>query len=254
MATLQWTREGARAIHERTALQLGDRCAFAPRKPVAQGHQPKRHKAEIAVLDTTPAPGTNGSGHTGILVYWNGLSHLSKSPDRNSLDCRSSPRLDNQKRCRKTMADIIHRIGIKAPVGRVIEAVSTVAGVAGWWTRDTTGTSGPGGSMTARFSDPAGKEIGRAVFDVTKVDPNTAVHWRFTDGPPEWIGTDVTFDLSRQSEYTILVFGHRNWREAIEFTAHCSMKWATFLLSLRALVETGKGLPSPHDIKIDNWN
>jgi hypothetical protein len=32
------------------------------------------------------------------------------------------------------------------------------------------------------------------------------------------------------------------------------MKWATFLLSLRDYVETGKGKPSPHDLKIDNWN
>jgi hypothetical protein len=32
------------------------------------------------------------------------------------------------------------------------------------------------------------------------------------------------------------------------------MKWATFLLSLRALLETGKGKPSPDDLKIDNWN
>jgi hypothetical protein len=29
------------------------------------------------------------------------------------------------------MVDIIHRIGIKAPVAKVVEAVSTVAGVAG---------------------------------------------------------------------------------------------------------------------------
>jgi len=36
--------------------------------------------------------------------------------------------------------------------------------------------------------------------------------------------------------------------------AHCSMKWATFLLSLREFVETGTGKPSPRDIKIDNWN
>jgi uncharacterized protein YndB with AHSA1/START domain len=152
------------------------------------------------------------------------------------------------------MVDIIHRIGIKAPVARVVEAVSTVAGVAGWWTKDTTGTSGQGGSMTVRFTDPAGKEIGNMDFDVTKVDQDKMVHWRFTGGPPEWVGTDVTFDMSRQGEYTIVVFGHRNWREAVEFTAHCSMKWATFLLSLRALVETGRGKPSPDDLKIDNWN
>ncbi len=152
------------------------------------------------------------------------------------------------------MVDIIHRIGIKAPVTTVIDAVSTVAGVAGWWTRDTSGSSGPGGSMTVRFTDPTGKEIGAMDFGVTTVDPTSAVHWRFTDGPPEWMGTTVTFDVSLQGEYTILVFGHRNWREAAEFTAHCSMKWATFLLSLRAYAETGRGMPAPEDVKIDNWN
>ena len=157
-------------------------------------------------------------------------------------------------KARTGMVDIIHRIGIKAPVAKVIEAVSTVAGVAGWWTKDTTGTSGAGGSMTARFTDPAGKEIGKMSFDVTRVEPNASVRWRLTEGPEEWIGTDVTFDLSQQDEYTILLFGHRNWREAVEFTAHCSMKWATFLLSLRALAETGTGRPSPDDLKIDNWN
>jgi uncharacterized protein YndB with AHSA1/START domain len=165
-----------------------------------------------------------------------------------------STRRENEKGPEETMVDIIHRIGIRAPVAKVVEAVSTVAGVAGWWAKDTTGTSGPGGSMTARFTDPAGKEIGRMDFDVTKVDPDTTVHWRFTDGPKEWIGTDATFDVYRQGEHTILVFGHRNWREPVEFMAHCSMKWATFLWSLRALAETGRGKPSPDDRKIDNWN
>jgi uncharacterized protein YndB with AHSA1/START domain len=152
------------------------------------------------------------------------------------------------------MVDIIHRIGIKAPLASVVQAVSSVEGVAGWWARDTRGTSGAGGTIVARFTDPAGQEIGKMSFDVTRVQPDASVHWRFTDGPPEWVGTDVTFDLSRQGEYTIVVFGHRHWREAVEFTAHCSMKWATFLLSLRAYLETGKGLPSPDDAKIDNWN
>ena len=35
---------------------------------------------------------------------------------------------------------------------------------------------------------------------------------------------------------------------------HCSTKWAIFLMSLKALVETGKGAPNPDDVKIDNWN
>jgi len=34
--------------------------------------------------------------------------------------------------------------------------------------------------------------------------------------------------------------------------AHFSTKWATFLLSLRDLVETGKGSPAPDDLQVGN--
>jgi uncharacterized protein YndB with AHSA1/START domain len=149
------------------------------------------------------------------------------------------------------MVDIIHRIGIKAPLSQVYAAVATREGVAGWWTRETTEADG---TLSARFRTPAGEEVGRMEFEVLAQDPNREVRWRFTDGPAEWIGTDVTFQLSEADGQTIVVFGHRNWREPVEFMAHCSMKWATFLLSLRELVETGRGKPSPDDLKIDNWN
>ena len=151
------------------------------------------------------------------------------------------------------MVDIIHRIGIKAPLAKVYDAVSTVAGVAGWWTRETSGSGGLGGKLEVRFHQD-GKEIGRMEFELTKLESNREVRWRFLQGPDEWVGTDVTFQLAQDGDMTVLLFGHRNWREAVEFTAHCSMKWATFLLSLRELVETGTGRPSPDDLKIDNWN
>ena len=152
------------------------------------------------------------------------------------------------------MIDIIHRVGIKAPIAKVYAAVSTIEGVAGWWTRETTGVSKPGGNIDVRFLTPDGKEIGGMGMEVLALDPNKEVRWRVRSGPEEWVGTDVVFELTQAGEHTIVLFGHRNWREAVEFTAHCSMKWATFMLSLRDLVETGQGKPSPHDVKIDNWN
>ena len=91
-------------------------------------------------------------------------------------------------------------------------------------------------------------------MEVVALEPNKKVHWRFKAGPDEWVGTDVTFNLAQEGDRTIVLFGHRNWREAVEFTAHSSMKWATFMLSLRDLVEKGKGKPAPDDLKIDNWN
>ncbi|HTV23313.1 MAG TPA: SRPBCC domain-containing protein [Polyangiaceae bacterium] len=152
------------------------------------------------------------------------------------------------------MVDIIHRITVKAPVAKVFAALSTAQGVAGWWTRETSGESRPGGNLHVTFRSPSGEALGQMTFELTKLVPNESVHWRFTSGPEEWLGTDVTFNLSRVGDDTLILFGHRNWREAVEFTAHCSMKWATFLLSLRSYAETGAGQPAPDDLKIDDWN
>ncbi|MDD2540894.1 MAG: SRPBCC domain-containing protein [Desulfuromonadaceae bacterium] len=152
------------------------------------------------------------------------------------------------------MVDIIHRIGIKAPVAQVYNALTSLEGLAHWWTEEVKGETQVGGQIEFSFRTKAGELLGRVVMEVQELNDNKNVRWRCTEGPDEWVGTDITFQLSKQDNQTIVIFGHRNWREAVEGTAHCSMKWATFLLSLREYVETGTGKPSPYDLKIDNWN
>ncbi len=152
------------------------------------------------------------------------------------------------------MADILHRIGIKAPVDQVYKALTTLDGLARWWTEEVSGDTRVGGKIDFRFRTKSGELLGGMTMNVQELDENKTVGWRCVEGPAEWVGTDITFQLSEQDGQTILLFGHRNWREATESTYHCSMKWATFLLSLREYLETGRGRPSPHDLKIDNWN
>lgn len=152
------------------------------------------------------------------------------------------------------MVNIIHRIGIKAPLTKVYKALSTIEGLAHWWTEETTGDEQLGGKIEFIFRADSGDIKGKMVMEITELNTNKNVRWRCIDGPPEWIGTDLTFDFSEQDGQIIIIFGHRNWKEEIEFMAHCSMKWAVFLLSLQDYLETGKGKPSPHDLKIDNWN
>lgn len=153
-----------------------------------------------------------------------------------------------------TMTDIVHRMGFKAPLAKVYQALSTIEGLSGWWTRETSGASNIGELIHFRFVSPQGTELGKMEMEVTALNRDEHVAWLVKAGPADWLGTTITFDLSVQDGITILQFAHRNWAEATEFTAHCSTKWAIFLLSLRELVETGRGRPSPDDIKIDNWN
>lgn len=152
------------------------------------------------------------------------------------------------------MANIIHRVGIKAPAQKVYQALSTLEGVGGWWSQEVSGASEEGKDIKFVFRSPEGEIKGSFLMKVTKHSPNQFVEWRCVEGPAEWIGTNISFKLAQEGEYTIVLFAHRNWKEEIEFMAHCSMKWAIFLLSLRDLVEKGKGQPSPMDVKIDNWN
>lgn len=42
--------------------------------------------------------------------------------------------------------------------------------------------------------------------------------------------------------------------DAAHSAAHSATQWATFPLSLRDLVETGKGTPAPDDLQIGNWH
>lgn len=148
------------------------------------------------------------------------------------------------------MADILHRIGIKSSsVDDVYQALTTPAGLAGWWTVDTRGEGDRvGGTLEFRFGN------GGFDMEVTELYPPTTVRWRVVDGPEEWVGTHINWELQKEGEYIIILFKHEGWKEPVAFMHHCSTKWAIFLMSLKALVETGKGAPSPNDVKIDNWN
>ena len=152
------------------------------------------------------------------------------------------------------MTDIVHRIGIKAPAADVYAALSTIKGLAGWWTQETTGDAKVGGVLSFVFHIESGELLGGFDMDVIEMSPSDKVRWRVKDGPAEWIGTHIEFSLARRDDWTVVMFSHRGWREEVEFTAHCSTKWATFLLSLRDLIETGKGRPAPSDLRIGNWH
>lgn len=152
------------------------------------------------------------------------------------------------------MVDIVHRIGIKSQVSQVFNAIATIDGLAHWWTEEVHGAESIGSSIEFIFRSVNGEVKGKMVMVVDECQAPHLVRWSCINGPAEWIGTTITFELSQQGEQTIILFGHRNWREANEMTSHCSMKWAVFLLSLREYLETGKGKPSPNDLKIDNWN
>jgi uncharacterized protein YndB with AHSA1/START domain len=153
------------------------------------------------------------------------------------------------------MPDILHRVGAVAPIETVYQALATPDGVSAWWTTQTTGSDEVGGSITTTFTDPDnGEVLGGFTLSNEELVPPERVAWRVVDGPDEWVQTLISFDLKQDGDFTIVNFTHHDWREPVEFMAHCSTKWATFLMSLKSYVETGAGRPAPADVQISNWH
>lgn len=147
------------------------------------------------------------------------------------------------------MPDILHRVGLKgASTDDAYRALATIEGLSAWWTNDTQGKCEPGGTLSFRFGSNGGFDM-----KVTELDPGKRVCWQVVDGPAEWIGTTIAFDLRREGDFAIVLFRHEGWKEPVEFMHHCTTKWGTFLMSLKSFVETGTGAPYPNDVLIDDW-
>jgi len=151
------------------------------------------------------------------------------------------------------MTDILHRVGIKSSLDAAYKALATREGVAGWWSQNSQGESKPGGALKFTFIAD-GREVGTIDVKVVELRAAERVVWQVVDGPTEWIDTKISFDLKQEGDWVIVLFKHAGWKEPNEFMHHCSTKWATFLMSLKSLVETGTGAASPNDVQIGDWH
>ena len=114
------------------------------------------------------------------------------------------------------MVDILHRIGVTSSPDAVYAALTTVDGLAGWWTQDTEGDGETGGLLKFRF------DVGGFDMKVLEARPAELVLWEVAEGPAEWVGTRVGFELKQKDGFTIVLFRHEGWREPVEFMYHCT--------------------------------
>lgn len=145
------------------------------------------------------------------------------------------------------MPDILHKVATRSSPDDTYRALATQAGLAGWWTADTKGTFDVGGVIKFQFGDRGFIEM-----TVLELEPGKRVLWQVSGGPGEWIGTTVSFDLAPEDDWTVVRFKHQGWKEPSDFMHSCSTKWATFLMSLKSLLETGRGAAYPNDVHIAN--
>jgi uncharacterized protein YndB with AHSA1/START domain len=137
------------------------------------------------------------------------------------------------------MPDIKHLFTIKAQADTVYAALSRIEGFKAWWTTEVSGEEKQGGILRFGFE----KEYFNKM-KVISLKKEVRVAWQCSDGPPEWIGTRLSFDLSADKDKnTIVSFSHDGWKEASDFYANCNYQWGHFMRSLKLYCETGKGTP-----------
>jgi hypothetical protein len=141
--------------------------------------------------------------------------------------------------------EIRHRVGIYAPMHEVLSAVCTPDGISTWWSRDVRGIADD--QFAIHFGPPEPAAVLRVKCDAQQCT------WTTLQGPPEWVGTTISFALRREGDETVVVFTHAGWREPVEFMHHCSTRWGQFLLSLKSTLEGGPSMRWPDDAAVSSW-
>jgi uncharacterized protein YndB with AHSA1/START domain len=135
--------------------------------------------------------------------------------------------------------DYARAVDFDAPPEAVFEALTTTAGVSGWW-MPTTGSGAEGGELQLDFPP------GPGVMRVEVAEPARRVVWEVLtcDFLPDWVGTRIHFALRPgETGGTVLDFRHEGLTPQLECFDQCRQGWDFYLPSLHDLVDAGAGRP-----------
>ncbi|MCU1418096.1 MAG: hypothetical protein JWP32_2270 [Schumannella sp.] len=122
------------------------------------------------------------------------------------------------------------------------EAFAAINDVRGWWTGNIEGDTRALGDVFTYRHLPEHRSVQR----ITESMPGKRVVWHiddaeltFVDDRDEWIGTDVTFDISERDGRTEVRFSHLGLTPGVECYEACSNAWGFYVNGgLRKLIET----------------
>lgn len=140
-----------------------------------------------------------------------------------------------------SLKSISHETPIEAQPTEIYAALTEPRLLAKWWIPDTRGESEVGKSLEFWIGDFCQR------MEILELDPNRRVRWRPADqGSADWARTEIEFDIRRENEKCWVRFRHGGLRSDVEKLPYYSTSWAVFLLSLKDLMEAGKGFPFPN--------
>ncbi len=146
--------------------------------------------------------------------------------------------------------DFTTTVVVDATPQRVFEAVNNVRG---WWSENIDGkTDHVNSEFLYHYQD-----VHRSHMKITEYIPDKKIVWhvldnyfKFNKDKSEWKDTRVVFEISQQDGKTELKFTHQGLVPQCECFDICRDAWIHYLHgSLKDLITTGKGKPTPMDIE-----
>jgi uncharacterized protein YndB with AHSA1/START domain len=130
------------------------------------------------------------------------------------------------------------------------QVFKAITNVRGWWSEQI---DGPTDKLNAEFNYHY-KDVHRCKIKVIEFVPGKNVTWLvlenrfdFTKDKTEWTGTRISFDIVEKNGKTCLGFTHFGLVPTYQCYKICSDAWDNYInVSLKSLIETGKGNPNPY--------
>ena len=136
---------------------------------------------------------------------------------------------------------------------KVFDAITNVRG---WWSEEIDGSME---KLNDEFAYHY-KDVHQARMKLIEIIPNKKVvwlvmnnHFNFTKDPGEWTGNKIIFEISKQGDSTQLQFTQLGLVPEYECYDICKNAWGNYINnSLRSLITTGKGQPSPKESEFND--
>lgn len=131
------------------------------------------------------------------------------------------------------------------------EAFNAINNVRGWWSEEIEGSTNKlNDEFKYHFED-----VHNCKMKLIEVIPDKKIAWlvmdnyfKFTKDKSEWIGTKISFEITKQDNKTQIRFTHHGLVPEYECFEICRDAWSSYIQnSLRSLISTGKGQPNGKD-------
>jgi uncharacterized protein YndB with AHSA1/START domain len=136
--------------------------------------------------------------------------------------------------------DVIFQFDIQAGREQVVGALTTLAGIEGWWTDRAIVPAEVGGVLQLTFPGaPLPFEM-----ELTECSDQRVV-WATKGFPPNWAGTRVVWELAANPDGpgTRVGFGHVDWDPENPVIGAVAYTWGQLMVQLKKYAETGRPEP-----------